>query len=52
MPSVVLIENEYLIAHLRLDQAWTEALLDDLRSGRLNWNADDLREFARKFSND
>lgn len=52
LPRIVLIENEYLIAHLRIDQSWTEALLDDLRSGRLNWNADELREFARKFSND
>lgn len=49
LPRAVLIDNEYLIAHLRADQSWIAALLDDLRSGRLRWDRDELIELARKF---
>ena len=52
LPRIVLIESEYLIGHLRVDQNWIEALLDDLRSGRLDWNTADLIELARKLHTD
>ena len=52
LPRIVLIESEYLIGHLRVDQNWIEALLDDLRSGHLDWNTDDLIELARALNTD
>ena len=52
LPRIVLIESEYLIGHLRVDQNWIAALLDDLRSGRLDWDTDDLIELARKLNTD
>jgi DNA-binding PadR family transcriptional regulator len=37
LPRLVLVETEYLIAHLETDVAWLDALVDDLRTGRLDW---------------
>jgi hypothetical protein len=52
LPRITLVESEYLIAHLRVDQSWIEALVDDLRTGRLDWNVDELIELARTFEPD
>lgn len=49
LPRIVLIENEYLIGLLRSDRHFIDALLDDLRSGRLDWSVDELIELARRF---
>ena len=35
LPRLVLVENEYLIAHLETDVAWIAALVDDLRTSEL-----------------
>ncbi|HEY2190741.1 MAG TPA: PadR family transcriptional regulator [Actinomycetospora sp.] len=48
LPRIVLIENEYAIAHLETDVAWITKLLEDLRSGALTWSYDDLAETARR----
>ena len=48
LPRIVLIENEYAIAHLETDVAWIAKLLEDLRSGALTWNYDDLIDTARR----
>jgi DNA-binding PadR family transcriptional regulator len=48
LPRIVLIENEYAIAHLETDVAWIEKLLEDLRSRALTWTYDDLVETARR----
>lgn len=48
LPRIVLIESEYAIAHLETDVAWLAKLLEDLRSGALTWNYDDLIATARR----
>lgn len=50
LPRLVLIETEYMRAHLRTDIEWVQALLDDLRDGRLTWHREELIEFARQFT--
>lgn len=49
LPRLVLIEAEYMRAHLRTDIEWLQALLEDLRAGRLTWDHDQMREFAKQF---
>jgi DNA-binding PadR family transcriptional regulator len=49
LPRLVLIESEYMIAHLETDIAWLEALLKDLRAGRLTWSFEDMLATARRF---
>jgi DNA-binding PadR family transcriptional regulator len=48
LPRIVLIENEYAIAHLETDVAWIAKVLEDLRGGALTWTYDDLVETARR----
>lgn len=45
LPRVVLVESEYLIAHLDSDITWIAALADDLRSGALSWSREELESF-------
>ncbi|MEJ2868290.1 PadR family transcriptional regulator [Actinomycetospora sp. OC33-EN08] len=40
LPRLVLVEEEYALAHLETDVAWLEGLLDDLRAGALTWTTD------------
>lgn len=49
LPRLVLVEGEYLRAHLETDVAWIASLVEDLRSGRLTWDTEELREIARQF---
>jgi DNA-binding PadR family transcriptional regulator len=49
LPRLVLVETEYLIAHLETDVAWIAALVDDLRTGRLDWSYEELAALARRF---
>lgn len=49
LPRLVLVEGEYLRAHLETDVAWIASLVEDLRSGRLAWDTEELREIARQF---
>jgi DNA-binding PadR family transcriptional regulator len=49
LPRLVLVEAEYMRAHLRTDIEWVQELLDDLRAGRLSWDHDQIREYARQF---
>lgn len=46
LPRVVLVELEYTITLLEAEAAWVEALVDDVRSGRLTWSLEELRRFA------
>ena len=48
LPRIVLIDNEYAIAHLEADVSYLAGLLDDLRSGALTWNRADLLDIARR----
>lgn len=48
LPRLVLVETEYLIAHLEIDVAWLGALVDDLGSGRLTWDHAELVATAHR----
>lgn len=48
LPRIVLIDNEYAVAHLEADVAYIARVLDDLRSGALTWTYDDLVDTARR----
>ena len=50
LPRIVLIENEYAIAHLETDVAWIAKLLEDLRTGALTWTYDELVDTARRMN--
>jgi DNA-binding PadR family transcriptional regulator len=50
LPRIVLIENEYAIAHLETDVAWIAKVLEDLRTGTLSWTYDDLVDTARRMN--
>lgn len=50
LPRVVMLEDEYQLALLRAELAWVNAVIGDLRSGRLTWSAEGLRQFAKQFS--
>jgi len=50
LPRIVLIENEYAIAHLETDVAWIAKLLEDLRTGALTWTYDELIDTARRMN--
>ena len=52
LPRLVLVETEYLIAHLETDVAWIAALVDDLRTGRLDWTYDELVALARRIEDE
>jgi DNA-binding PadR family transcriptional regulator len=50
LPRIVLIDNEYAIAHLEADVTCLAGLVDDLRSGALTWTYDDLIATARRMN--
>src|SRR3569623_1642108 len=43
LPRVLLLENEYLLAVGRADRQWVEAVVADLRSGKLDWSIEQLK---------
>jgi DNA-binding PadR family transcriptional regulator len=48
MPRLVVIEEEYARAMRRAELQWVRAFVDDLRSGNLTWDLDDLiRQYSR-----
>jgi DNA-binding PadR family transcriptional regulator len=50
LPRVVLIESEYLRAMRQAELHWLQAVIDDLRAGRLTWSEAQLRELAARFA--
>ncbi|TDQ47793.1 PadR family transcriptional regulator [Actinomycetospora succinea] len=48
LPRVVLLDNEYALAHLEADVTYVAGLLDDLRSGALQWDRAELLDIARR----
>ncbi|MFN8468387.1 MAG: PadR family transcriptional regulator [Caldilineaceae bacterium] len=46
IPRLFLIEAEYVRSMLQTELAWVTAVVDDLKTGRLTWNADWIREVA------
>ena len=49
LPRLFLLEEEYRMAVLEAELAWLRGVIDDLRSGRLDWSEQWLREVAAKF---
>jgi hypothetical protein len=41
-----MLESEYLRAVTSAELAWLDGVVDDLRSGRLVWSAEQLMAFA------
>lgn len=50
LPRVVLLESEYVVAMRRTELDWVRSIVEELRSGRLDWNELELREFAADFT--
>jgi DNA-binding PadR family transcriptional regulator len=48
LPRIVLLDNEYAIAHLEADVAYVADLVDALRSGALTWDRAELLDIARR----
>src|SRR5579859_3988194 len=46
LPRLFLIEAEYQETQLAAELAWVRSVVEDLRSGRLTWSAEWLREIA------
>jgi DNA-binding PadR family transcriptional regulator len=50
LPRIVLVEAEYALAHLETDVAWIARLVDDLGSGALTWDYEELLDQARRMT--
>jgi DNA-binding PadR family transcriptional regulator len=50
LPRVFLLEEEYRRAVLSAELDWLGRVVDELRTGRLTWDADWLREMTERFS--
>ncbi|WP_337661728.1 MULTISPECIES: PadR family transcriptional regulator [Actinoalloteichus] len=49
LPRVVLLEGEYQRATALAELRWLEAVTEDLRTGALDWNREDLDAIAARF---
>ena len=52
LPRLFVLEEEYRAAVLRAELEWVRGVIDDLRTGRLTWSEQWLREVAATFMND
>lgn len=52
LPRLFLLESEYLRAIHAAELAWVNAVIADLRAGRLTWDEAWLRKIAAEFSSD
>jgi hypothetical protein len=52
VPPVSLLDTEYLLAVATAEARWVESVLTELRSGRLTWTQQDLREVAEPAAQD
>jgi DNA-binding PadR family transcriptional regulator len=48
LPRLFLLETEYQRAALETELEWVRAVVDDLRTGRLTWNEEWLRQFSEQ----
>ena len=48
-PRLFLLETEYLRAVTQAELDWVDRVVDDMKSGRLNWSQEELTEIARHF---
>ena len=49
LPRLFLLEEEYRKAMLEAEIAWVRGVIEDLRTGRLTWSEEWLRELAATF---
>jgi DNA-binding PadR family transcriptional regulator len=52
LPRVFLLEEEYVRAITRAEREWVAEIVGDLRSGRVSWNEQWLREISARFAPD
>ncbi|PTM58447.1 PadR family transcriptional regulator [Desmospora activa] len=45
LPRLFLLESEYLVITIEAELKWVRALIEDLRSGRITWSEEWLRNF-------
>ena len=50
LPRVVLLESEYLRVTRQAELAWVDAVVADLRAGRLTWSEEQMRAVAARFA--
>jgi DNA-binding PadR family transcriptional regulator len=50
LPRLFLLEEEYMAAVVRAEIGWLRSVIGDLRSGRLTWSEQWLRQIARKLT--
>jgi DNA-binding PadR family transcriptional regulator len=48
LPRLFLLETEYQRATLETELEWVRAVVDDLRTGRLTWSEEWLRQFSEQ----
>src|SRR5215207_6628499 len=48
LPRLFLLETEYQRATLEAELEWVRAVVDDLRTGRLTWSKEWLRQFSEQ----
>ena len=46
LPRVLLLENEYMLATVRAERQWVEAIIADIRNGELDWVEAARRQIA------
>jgi DNA-binding PadR family transcriptional regulator len=46
LPRLFLIETEYQLAMLEAEYAWVSGVVEDIATGRLSWDAEQIREWA------
>jgi DNA-binding PadR family transcriptional regulator len=49
LPRLFLLEEEYRCAMLRAEIGWLRDVIEDLRTGRLTWSEEWLREIGERF---
>jgi DNA-binding PadR family transcriptional regulator len=49
LPRLFLLEEEYRKAVLEAQLTWVREVIEDLRTGRLDWSEESLREIAARF---
>jgi DNA-binding PadR family transcriptional regulator len=47
VPRIHLVESEYLVAMLRAELTWVNALTEDIQSGKLSWDTQAILESVR-----
>jgi len=50
LPRVVMLESEYVLATATTQLDWIRSVIEDLRTGKLSWSAEELRPLAEESS--